>query len=75
MTMKSLFLSALALTVLFMQPARSQERFEVFPTRTEADSAEVVERVCVRVGAEWTDMTDSDRYFRPFSITVSTAVR
>jgi len=36
MTMKSLFLSALALTVLFMQPARSQERFEVFPTRTEA---------------------------------------
>ncbi len=37
MAMKSLFLSALALTVLFMQSARSQERFEVFPTRTEAD--------------------------------------
>lgn len=40
----------------------------------EADCAEVIERVCVRVGAGRTDKVADDRYFRPFSITVSTAV-
>ena len=37
MAMKTLFLSALAFAVLSMQLARSQGRFEVFPTKSEKD--------------------------------------